>query len=505
MIMYVFWDALIKPLLEAVKPHAIVEIGSQHGDNTKNILEYCKQTGAILHAIDPLPTFDVDAWKEQFGDQFIFYPYLSLNALPKVPQMDVVFVDGDHNWYTVYHELKLIEKYAAENNDNFPLVILHDTGWPYGRRDLYYNPENIPALYLKPYQKKGLSPASPELLESGGINQHLYNSIYENSLQSGVLTAVEDFLKETTFTLETVNIFAFNGISLVYPAELKKNNIFNELINSLVNSENLMQITEQLEDSRVKLQVDLKGKETTVKSLQKALQAEQSEKESLQEALQAEQSEKQILREILQKEQGEKKSLRESLQAEGKEKLKYRHKVNNLEIINKDLSQLKKWLEDMQWHSNIILKSKSWKIGSCIGYFSSLLRGKSKISPEYLNLKSVFNEYEGWTPDPVNLENDIDKLSKWIEKVESNYYSLIRTNRWKTGNKIINILRKITFREAKPIGTKMFDNAVNNYYQWKNEEANSSQDILAESTGNKYVTPEEAAGEPYTLRPPLKT
>ena len=34
-----------------------------------------------------------------------------------------------------------------------PLLVLHDVGWPYGRRDLYYDPDDIPASTASPWRK----------------------------------------------------------------------------------------------------------------------------------------------------------------------------------------------------------------------------------------------------------------------------------------------------------------------------------------------------------------
>lgn len=53
--MYRLWDAIVEPLLEAVRPKSVVEIGSERGPNTRNLLDFCERTGATLHAVDPAP------------------------------------------------------------------------------------------------------------------------------------------------------------------------------------------------------------------------------------------------------------------------------------------------------------------------------------------------------------------------------------------------------------------------------------------------------------------
>ena len=58
-----FWETVIEPVFEAVQPKTIVEIGSDQGGNTENLLEFCRKTGSTLHVIDPAPGYDVSEWQ----------------------------------------------------------------------------------------------------------------------------------------------------------------------------------------------------------------------------------------------------------------------------------------------------------------------------------------------------------------------------------------------------------------------------------------------------------
>ena len=109
-----FWETIIEPIAGILQPEVIVEIGSDRGDNTRNLLEFCQENDATLHVIDPLPKYDVSEWQEHYGDHLVFHRALSLDALPSIDRMDLVLIDGDHNWYTVFKELKLIEKRCKE-------------------------------------------------------------------------------------------------------------------------------------------------------------------------------------------------------------------------------------------------------------------------------------------------------------------------------------------------------------------------------------------------------
>ncbi|HZT34510.1 MAG TPA: class I SAM-dependent methyltransferase, partial [Nitrososphaera sp.] len=269
--MHRFWDTIIRPLLEAVQPKSLVEIGVDKGGNTCHLLEFCQRQRATLHAIDPDPKIDVQEWQQQYGESFVFYRSLSLNAIPRLGQFDVVLIDGDHNWYTVFHELKLIQERSRELAQPFPLILLHDVGWPYGRRDMYYAPETIPEAYRKPYKKKGLHPGSPKLQEEGGINSSLDNSIYENNLRNGVLTAVEDFLHEAQERLELVKIPGFHGLGIIAPGWLvEQNPKFAHSLGALRLAPSLARHLELIEEARLAAWVERRERDVAVGKLEAA-------------------------------------------------------------------------------------------------------------------------------------------------------------------------------------------------------------------------------------------
>jgi hypothetical protein len=228
-----------------------VEIGSYTGGNTRNILEFCQRSNAKLHVIDPAPKYDASAWQKQYGHHLVLHKDLSLNALPLIDEFDMVLIDGDHNWYTVFNELRLIEERCKELTSPFPLVMLHDVGWPYGRRDLY-DPGTIPEAYRKPYEQKGIRPESPGLLEKAGINRNLHNALRENEPRSGVLTAVEDFMKDTEQQLELLKIPVFNGFGILIPSELKEQiKAVARFLAILDLPENIAKHVEQVERARI--------------------------------------------------------------------------------------------------------------------------------------------------------------------------------------------------------------------------------------------------------------
>ena len=234
-----------------------MEIGSDQGVNTVNLLEFCRQTGATLHVIDPAPGYDVSKWQSEYGDRLVFHEDLSLNALPSIEDFDVVLIDGDHNWYTVLQRAQDDRApMRRERSQDFPLVLLHDIGWPYGRRDLYYDPDSIPEEHRKPYDKKGMLPGVPDLVEEGGMNRHLNNAVREHEPKDGVLTAIEDFLGASQYELDLLELPGIHGLGILTPAPLKRQNPdLARLLSELDFSPFVERYVQGVEKARLELQV----------------------------------------------------------------------------------------------------------------------------------------------------------------------------------------------------------------------------------------------------------
>jgi len=220
--LYKHWDILIKPALDCIELHHIVEIGADSGENTKKILEYCRQRSARLTTIDCVPSSEVLALLDKHRDIFTLIDTTSLEALPKLSGYDAILIDGDHNWYTVYHELKAVED-TFIGADTFPLVFFHDVAWPYGRRDMYYAPERIPDKFCHEYGKKGMIPGQSNLMEEFGVNAILCNALHEGGDRNGVLTAIEDFIKDSKSTSYHFTSFnAYHGLGVILSQETIK-------------------------------------------------------------------------------------------------------------------------------------------------------------------------------------------------------------------------------------------------------------------------------------------
>lgn len=234
-----FWNGIIKSIIEGLKPDTIIEIGVDKGENTKNILDYCSKNNCKLISIDPFPNNSVGELEYEYKNSFTLIRDLSLNVLSNIVEdASVVFIDGDHNWYTVYNELMVIQEKAKEI---FPLIFLHDVEWPYAKRDLYYNPNNIPEEYLQDYAQKGIELNSASLIEKGGFNASFKNAVISGNEKNGVFTAVIDFLNQTEYDLKFIRIIGFHGLGIIYDNNMYlKNNDFKKSIDNLNSSLNYL-------------------------------------------------------------------------------------------------------------------------------------------------------------------------------------------------------------------------------------------------------------------------
>lgn len=220
--MFKYWDLIIEPLLRAIAAKRIVEIGVADGQCTQLLIDYCTRENGHLDAIDPDPIFDFAAANIRHKTLGRFHQGGSLEVLPQLRVADVVLIDGDHNWYTVFNELKLLEAASQDAASDFPLVFFHDVSWPYGRRDLYYAPERLPGEHLQSHAQKGMLPGVSRLVDTGGLNAQLCNALEEGGAYNGVLTAVEDFLKQFKIgTLHLVPILF--GLGILIPEQLQQN------------------------------------------------------------------------------------------------------------------------------------------------------------------------------------------------------------------------------------------------------------------------------------------
>jgi hypothetical protein len=206
-----FSDTIIKPFIIDRRYRKLCEIGASVGGNTDKLLETNPLSVTIID-----PCLDSNLENKHRSNRNVFVRKgLSLEVLPKLTdQFDSIFIDGDHNWYTAFNELRLIEDRNLLRNGG--AIFLHDVGWPYGRRDMYYQPETIPPEFLRPNAKKGLIFGQSELSDTDGINKGFCNALDEGGSRNGVLAGVEDFIKLYPRTYQFLSSQCEFGLGLLY-------------------------------------------------------------------------------------------------------------------------------------------------------------------------------------------------------------------------------------------------------------------------------------------------
>ncbi|HXS46158.1 MAG TPA: glycosyltransferase, partial [Solirubrobacterales bacterium] len=282
--MLAFWEGLLLPLIERLQPRRVVEIGADRGTTTRALLAWVEANDAVLHVIDPKPSFDGEELQREHPDALVFHKTLSLEALPQLEAIDFALIDGDHNWYTVLNELRLLEKNALTAKRLPPVVALHDIGWPYGRRDLYYDPERIPAEQRQPFERKGMRPDCEELVEDG-INGHLANARLPAERHSGVLGAVEDFIAASELSWKLFEVPGQHGLGLLAPKELlKEKSKVGDLLQATRRVGFLRTRVEEVERERLEAEIRRGKAERATRAASKGSAASAQVREKLEEA-----------------------------------------------------------------------------------------------------------------------------------------------------------------------------------------------------------------------------
>jgi hypothetical protein len=270
-----FWHRYIHPLIETAQPRLIMEIGADRGWNTRNILEYCRATGAHADIIDPAPRASLHEVLAEFGPaEYRYFPLKSVAAIPQLDTPDIALIDGDHNWATVYSELNQLHARAEQNGKAPPIVISHDVAWPYARRDMYYNPDDLDASQKHPYSYRGMLPGVSELVEHG-MNGVLANALHEGGPRNGVLTAIEDYIASSGIEFVFRKLPFFNGLGILVPAT-RMTPALKALIDSFFSPDSLLAACMALEADGMHLRAILTQTETCLSRRTDALERARS-------------------------------------------------------------------------------------------------------------------------------------------------------------------------------------------------------------------------------------
>lgn len=229
--------------LEAARPTSVAEVGAYAGDLTRILLSWAEPHGAKVIAIDPLPQPPLEALERERSDLSLVRKVAG-EALREIDLPDAVVLDGDHNYYAVTQELRIVAERAG--GDPLPLLIFHDVGWPHARRDLYYDLDDIPDEYRHPArQGGGLFPGEAGIRD-GGLPMPGASAEREGGPRNGVLTAIEDFVTERE-GLRLAVIPAFFGVGIVWSLSAP----YSDALAALLDPWDRNPLLERLEANRV--------------------------------------------------------------------------------------------------------------------------------------------------------------------------------------------------------------------------------------------------------------
>ena len=204
---------VVVPCLEAADARSVIEVGAFAGDLTRVLADWAADADAQVWAVDPWPHDTlVELGRERPEVELV--RETSLAAIPQLPPADAVIVDGDHNYYMVSQELRLVEERAPDGE--LPLLLVHDVGWPLGRRDAYFALDLVPEEHRQPIAEGGGLFPGLEGVRPGGLPYKAV-ALREGGPRNGVRTAVEDFVAERD-GLRLAIVPIFFGLGVVWSA-----------------------------------------------------------------------------------------------------------------------------------------------------------------------------------------------------------------------------------------------------------------------------------------------
>lgn len=207
---------LILPCLSNAGASSATQIGGDHEGLTRILADQCDN----LTCINSCPSRAFIEWSRVVPNVTLIVKQ-SLEALDQSDPADAWFIDGDHNYFSVYHELKRIHALQIESERPL-LAFIHQVSWPCARRDFYSVPNRIPAGWRHPHSfDHGVTLDNARALRGQGLRagENGAVALMEGGKQNGVLSAVEDFLCEAELAdraLRYVHIPALQGLGIVF-------------------------------------------------------------------------------------------------------------------------------------------------------------------------------------------------------------------------------------------------------------------------------------------------
>lgn len=447
---------IFRPLVECLKPESVVSIGRASDDVARGLLSVCENRQAKLHLV-------IMGELGVTGSGLVVHRGLALNALPKIERMDLVLMDGDPNWYSVFNALKLIEK----KGQGFPCVLVANVGWPYGRRDCYLDPEVIPEVFRHPHKQQGVMPGENDLAEAGGMFADRHHAIYQNELKNGVLTAVEDFISESGLKLEWVTVPWPRGLGLLYPQELGRSNPgFAALVKDLSASETVAALIEELDMERNRVEGELQGVMAKMDGLEETYRVKVDE---------------------LQKSMGEQVAkLKEAVSSGEKVEKELRGKLDKLQETvggkERELAGMARRLataeeerergqRELQSRLDSAASEKNAEIAELRERLHEAETERDRRAAEVENIRRQLQEQVHALRDREakyrHSQGRLQQLLGLTENLSIEIEKHLHSWTWKIGSGVLGPVRRLTGRENKPVESLRVSRTLRAFQAWK--------------------------------------
>jgi hypothetical protein len=191
-----FYADLLERLATVPACPDVVEIGSETGHMSVALARTAFARGGNLFVVEPFPSARLHALADQSSNVKVIEGF-SPAALEEIPAAGLYVIDGDHNYVTARAEVEAVFGDGAKDD---VIAVMHDIGWPSGRRDQYYAPATLPAGSVWPHSfTRGAVLDRTDLADEGqgfrGEGAFAF-ALHEGGPRNGVRTAIEDVLAE---------------------------------------------------------------------------------------------------------------------------------------------------------------------------------------------------------------------------------------------------------------------------------------------------------------------
>lgn len=219
----------------------VIEIGVESGQ----VSGMCLELGAAaVYCVDPAVTHDLRAVLAT-DDRLQLVAGHSPDVLAQLPLADLYVLDGDHNYATVAAELDWILTHAPD-----AIVVVHDVGWPWSRRDLYYEPSPLPAHDRHPASAAGPTIWHDELTPAGFVGAGAFRcATHAGGERNGVRTAVEDALTRAPDAWSFEVVPAVFGLGIL----VRRGSPAADALNDDIHRYSSSQLLQTLENNRIAL------------------------------------------------------------------------------------------------------------------------------------------------------------------------------------------------------------------------------------------------------------